>query len=32
MLMMNQWLPKEEANKLPNYASHFIGVGGLVWD
>ena len=28
-LMMTQWLPNT-LNKMPGFASHFVGVGGLV--
>ena len=27
---MQHWLPENEPNKLPHYATHFVGVGGLV--
>ena len=29
-IMLTLWLPEDEASTLPEYASHFIGVGGLV--
>eukprot|EP00347_Sterkiella_histriomuscorum_P011343 403372816 len=29
-VMMTKWLPQNEMNKLPNFSSHYIGVGGLV--
>lgn len=29
-IMLTKWLPKTDPNKLPGYASHYIGVGGLV--
>ena len=29
-LMLVRWLPTDEPNLLPGYATHFIGVGGLV--
>lgn len=28
-LMLNQWLP-DTLNKMPSFATHFVGVGGLV--
>ena len=28
-LMLNKWLP-DTPNKMPTYATHFVGVGGLV--
>jgi ADP-ribose pyrophosphatase YjhB (NUDIX family) len=28
--MLTNWIPKDEEYKLPEYATHFIGVGGLV--
>lgn len=30
-LMLTKWLPKT-LNKLPHFASHYVGVGGLVLD
>ena len=29
-LLLTQWLPTEGENKIPGYASHYIGVGGVV--
>ena len=29
-IMLTQWLPEDEESTLPEYASHFIGVGGMV--
>ncbi|EFA84933.1 hypothetical protein PPL_01926 [Heterostelium album PN500] len=29
-IMLTRWLPENDANKLPDYTSHFIGCGGLV--
>ncbi|XP_071496881.1 uncharacterized protein [Diadema antillarum] len=29
-VMMTRWLPKDEPNMLPGYASHYIGAGGCV--
>jgi len=29
-VMMTHWLSIEEMNKIPHYASHYIGVGGIV--
>ena len=29
-LMMTQWLPRDQPNKMPGFASHYVGVGGLV--
>eukprot|EP00117_Sycon_ciliatum_P037221 scpid72377/ scgid27881/ Nudix hydrolase 8 len=31
-VMMTKWLPTDEPNLLPGYASHYIGVSGLVVD
>ena len=31
-VMLNKWLATGESNKLPGFASHFVGVGGLVLD
>ena len=28
--MLTNWLPKEEPSKIPNFATHYCGVGGLV--
>jgi len=30
-LMLTKWLP-QSPSKLPGFASHFVGVGGLVMD
>ncbi|KAL5015696.1 hypothetical protein ScPMuIL_005285 [Solemya velum] len=30
--MLCQWLPQTEKNNLPEYASHYVGVAGLVID
>ena len=27
---MSKWLPKDEPNKLPHFASHFVGAGGNI--
>ena len=29
-VMLSKWLPKDIPNKLPHFASHYVGVGGLV--
>ena len=29
-VMLTNWLPKEEPSKIPNFATHYCGVGGLV--
>lgn len=29
-LVLTKWLPKDEPDKLPGYATHYVGVGGLV--
>lgn len=29
-VMMTKWLPEGEESKLPGFASHYVGVGGLV--
>lgn len=29
-VMMTRWLPENEENKLPHYATHYVGVGGFV--
>lgn len=29
-LMLTTWLPLDEVNKLPNFASHYVGIGGFV--
>jgi len=29
-VLLSKWLPKDEPNKLPHFASHFIGAGGAV--
>eukprot|EP00117_Sycon_ciliatum_P022758 scpid78377/ scgid19532/ Nudix hydrolase 8 len=31
-VMMTKWLPTDEPNLLPGYASHYVGVAGLVVD
>jgi hypothetical protein len=28
--MLTKWMPKDELNKMPGFASHYVGVGGLV--
>ena len=28
---MTQWISQNELNKLPHYASHYIGVGGIFY-
>ena len=28
--MMTQWLDDSMPNKMPGFASHYVGVGGLV--
>jgi len=28
-VMLTQWLPQKEINKLPHYSSHYVGVGGI---
>ncbi len=30
--MLIKWLPEDEKNNIPNYSTHFIGVGGAVID
>ena len=29
-VMMTRWLPKDEPNQLPGYATNYVGVGGFV--
>lgn len=29
-VMMTKWMDKESINKMPSFATHYIGVGGLV--
>ena len=29
-VMLTKWLPENEDNKLPSFATHYVGVGGLV--
>eukprot|EP00357_Protocruzia_adherens_P003773 CAMPEP_0115012986 /NCGR_PEP_ID=MMETSP0216-20121206/25102_1 /TAXON_ID=223996 /ORGANISM="Protocruzia adherens, Strain Boccale" /LENGTH=295 /DNA_ID=CAMNT_0002382225 /DNA_START=46 /DNA_END=933 /DNA_ORIENTATION=- len=29
-VQMTKWLPKDRPSKLPNFATHYVGVGGLV--
>jgi hypothetical protein len=29
-VMLTRWINEDEASKLPLYASHYVGVGGLV--
>jgi len=31
-VMLTQWLPTDETNKLPAYASHYVGCAGVVLD
>jgi len=27
-VLLQYWIPKDEPNKLPHFATHFTGVGG----
>jgi hypothetical protein len=29
-IMMTKWLDKASINKFPSFATHYVGVGGLV--
>ena len=29
-LMVTKWLPEDQPNKMPGFATHYCGVGGLV--
>ena len=31
-VMLTNWLPENQPNKMPGFASHYIGVGGLVFN
>jgi 8-oxo-dGTP pyrophosphatase MutT (NUDIX family) len=31
-IVMNKWLPTDRPSPLPDYASHYVGVGGFVFD
>jgi len=31
-MLLTQWLPENEVSKLPHYATHFVGVGGVVFN
>jgi len=31
-MLLTQWLPEGEVSKLPHYATHFVGVGGVVFN
>jgi ADP-ribose pyrophosphatase YjhB (NUDIX family) len=28
--MLTKWMDKESINKMPSFATHYVGVGGLV--
>jgi len=31
-LMLSKWLLTDKPNNLPNYSSHYIGAGGVVYN
>ncbi len=31
-MLLTTWLPEGEVSKLPHYATHFVGVGGVVFN
>ena len=31
-VMLTKWMDKESVNKMPSFATHYVGVGGLVFN